>query len=123
MWDLSNHIPEPYRDEELSADAKRTLMHWYHITSMPSGEGFRIYVTSSSTDKELNARRINRKCFLSFRGCDGLCELLPDAIPVLNERGRTFGGCTSVPRSWCELKNDNCRKAFESITGDKRTAP
>jgi len=92
----------------------RTLdyMHWYHITSMPSGEGFRVYATNESTDKELRARHINPACLLSFRGCDGLCELLPDAVPVLNDRHRGWGGCCSVPRSWCELKDDDCRLGF-----------
>ena len=36
--------------------------------------------------------RFNRACLLSFRGCDGLCELFPNAIPMLNEHHRSWGG-------------------------------
>jgi hypothetical protein len=108
-WELAASIPSRYDQFASTSVDRRTYMGWYHITSMPSGEGFGIYATPASTDQELLARRINRKCFFSFRGCDGLCELLPDAIPVLNERKRSWGGCCGVPRSWCELKNDTCR--------------
>jgi hypothetical protein len=85
---------------------------------MPSGEGFRVYAIKESTDKELRTRRINRTCLFSFRGCDGLCELIPDAVPVLIERHRSWGGCCSVPPSWYELKNDDCRSR-PLVIGDK----
>jgi hypothetical protein len=113
-WEVAQRIPERFEDEELSAESRRTYMHWMHLTSFPrSGESFGIYVTPASTEKELQARRVNRSCLFSFRGCDGLCELLPDAIPVLKDRNASFGGCTNVPRSWCELNNDNCRASFK----------
>jgi hypothetical protein len=110
-WTVASSVALPH-DARLTDLDKRTYMNWYHITSMPSGEGFRVYATKESTDKELRARHINRGCLLSFRGCDGLCELLPDAIPVLMERHRSGGGCCSVPPSWCDLKNDDCRSNF-----------
>ena len=111
-WEIADRIPARYDQPELSEDDRRTYMHWFHITSTVSGEGFAIYATSGSTEKELRARHLNRECLFSFRGCDGLCELLPDAIPVLNDRKRAWGGCSSVPASHCELKNDECRNGF-----------
>src|ERR1700674_1887937 len=99
-WQIIEPLPARYR-RQTNPDQLRTYMGWFHITSVPSGEGFRIEATADSTGKELLARRINRKCLFSFRGCDGLCELLPDAIPVLKDRAQSWGGCTSVPRSHC----------------------
>jgi len=78
-------------------------MHWFHITSLPGGEGFSINATPASTVQELASRRINRGCLFSSAGCDGLCELLPDAVPVLKERNRGWGGGTGVPKSKCDL--------------------
>lgn len=112
QWLVGDTVPPRYEQFLRTADDRRTYMNWYHITSRPSGEGIRIYATASSTDKELLARRINRKCFTSFRGCDGLCELLPNAVGVLEERKRTWGGCSDVPRSRCELSSDTCKNSF-----------
>jgi len=112
FWVLDSVIRERYDDDWPADSTPSTRMHWFHITSVPSGEGFKLYVTPRSSDSEYQARRINRKCFFSFRGCDGLCELLPDAARLLDERGTNFGGCTSAPRSWCESKNDNCREVL-----------
>jgi len=110
FWSIGQDIPSSYQEMKLSDEDRRTYMGWYHITSFPSGgEGFKILATPASTEEELRARRINRGCLLSFRGCDGLCELLPEAIPVLTERKRSWGGCTDVPRSHCEPKNDECK--------------
>ena len=110
-WKIAPALPDVYELRSSRPDEQRTYMGWYHITSSPSGEGFSIYATPASTDPELMARHINRKCFLSIRGCDGLCELLPDAIPVLKQRNKGFGGCTSVPHSRCELPQErDCRE-------------
>jgi hypothetical protein len=100
-WGNRSELPSMYAGRARNADEQRTYLNWYHITSRPSGEGLGIYTTPQSTPKELLARRINRKCMLSFRGCDGLCELLPDAMPVLAARHQDLGG-TCVPRSPCE---------------------
>jgi hypothetical protein len=112
QWLVGDAVPQQYEQFLRTADDRRTYMHWYHITSRPSGEGFGIYATTGSTDKELLARQVNRKCFTSFRGCDGLCELLPHAVGVLEDRRRSWGGCSDVPRSWCELSNNTCKSSF-----------
>jgi hypothetical protein len=107
QWSLAPEIPESWqrhRGDKLSPEDQRTFLHWYHITSMPSGEGFSVDTTQDSTEREMMARRINRACMTSVRGCDGLCELLPDAVPLLNERRRSWGGSCGVPRSWCTDK-------------------
>ena len=103
-WALEPHIPSLYEQWPLSLDERRTYVGWFSITSWPSGEGFHINATGQSTGKELLARRINGKCLFSFRGCDGLCELLPDAVPVLQDRRRGWGGGTGAPRSACDPK-------------------
>ncbi len=101
-WTLTPDIPWPEKEMELSEDDRRTAIGWFHITSARSGEGLRINATDQSTKEELDARTINRKCLLSFRGCDGFCELLPDVVPVLKERKRNWGTSTGVPRSPCD---------------------
>ena len=112
MWQIADRVPQQYQKESLGTDDQRTYMAWIHITSIPPGEGLRLYATPTSTPQELQARHANPMCLFSFRGCDGLCELLPDAIPILNERKRGWGGCTGVPPSWCELKYDDCRSSI-----------
>ncbi|HXZ42145.1 MAG TPA: hypothetical protein VEG68_15475 [Terriglobales bacterium] len=105
-WGISDSIPARYAKLEPSADQQRTYMGWFNITSIPGGEGFSIQATRASTDRELQARRINRRCLLTFRGCDGLCEFLPDAVPVLRERKSTWGGWTGAPPSKCEMGDE-----------------
>ena len=83
-------------------------MGWYHIMSVPPGGGCRHFYYCGQYTKELLAGRINRKGLLSFSRCDGLCELLPDAVAVLKERNESWGGCTEVPRSRCDILKDNC---------------
>ena len=106
-WQIASTVPS---SELLDASKDiPTYMRWFHITSMPSGEGFKIDATARTSEKELSARRINRTCLISSRGCDGLCEMLPDAVPVLEKQGRTWVGCTGAPASHCDLKYDRCR--------------
>jgi hypothetical protein len=114
QWELAEHIPEPYvNDPSTTLEDRRTLMLWFHITSSRPGQGFHIDVTPASTPEELRARHANLHCLFSFQGCDGLCELMPDAIPVLRQRNRGFGGCTNAPASHCDLTYDEkCRKDF-----------
>lgn len=108
-WEIADRIPQHYYEEaSLGPDDRRTYMTWFHITSIPPGEGFRVYTTPVSTAKELRARHVNSRCLFSFQGCNGLCELLPDAVTVLNERRRGWGGCCGVPHSRCDLKYDDC---------------
>ena len=115
QWEIAEHIPELYLDDpSTTAEDRRTHMLWFHITSARPGEGFHIDATPSSTPEELRARHANPHCIFSFQGCDGLCELMPDAIPVLKQRNRGFRGCTNVPHSHCELTSEyECRKGFK----------
>jgi hypothetical protein len=101
-WTLAPDHPSVWGRIPLTDVDRRTFLHWFHITSMPGGEGLEIDATPASTAKELHARHINRKCLLTFRGCDGLCELLPGMLAVLRERGTDWGGYTSVPPSSCK---------------------
>jgi len=104
-WSISNQLPAHLTNLHPNPDQQKlTYMGWFHITSGLSGEGFRIRATPDSTEEEMLAGRINPSCLFSFRGCDGLCELLPDAARFLKEHHRSWGGWTSVPRSKCELK-------------------
>ena len=104
-WQIAPTVGPSLERLVRQANEHRTFLHWYHLMSRPSGEGFSIHVTPASTEKELLARQINRRCLLSFRGCDGLCELLPHAIPVLVDRHQDWGGGTCVPRSHCDFNN------------------
>ncbi len=101
-WTLTPGIPWPESEMELTGDDLRTPIGWFHITSARGGEGIRINATDLSTKEELAARTVNRKCLLSFRGCGGFCELLPDVVPVLKERKRNWGTSTGVPRAPCD---------------------
>jgi hypothetical protein len=113
QWEIAEHIPERDLDDSSPPDDHRTFMNWFHITNIRPGEGFHVYVTPTSTPEELQTRHANPHCLLSFQGCDGLCELMPDAIPVLKQRNRGFGGCTNVPHSRCELPSEHeCRETF-----------
>jgi len=108
-WAISEKIPAHYyADRQLSSDQHRTYLGLYHITGAPSGIGFTVYATGGSSENELRARYINRRCMFSFRGCSGLCELLPNAGAVLKERRPILGDCGFLSRSRCEL-TDACR--------------
>jgi hypothetical protein len=110
QWEIAEHIPERDLEASSPSEDRRTFMSWFHITNIRPGEGFRFAVTPLSTPVELQARHANPHCLFSFQGCDGLCELMPDAIPVLKQRNRGFGGCTNVPHSRCELPSEyECR--------------
>lgn len=113
QWEISEHIPERDLDESSPPEDHRTFVNWFHITNIRPGEGFRLAVTPLSAVGELQARHANARCLFSFLGCDGLCELMPNAIPVLKQRNRGFGGCTNVPHSRCELPSEyECRKGL-----------
>ena len=91
----------------LDTDDQRTYMNWYHITSDINGEGFAVKTTPQSTDEELAARHINAACLSSVSGCEGLCELMPRVVPILEKRGRGIGGCAwGVPLPKCHSKYD-----------------
>src|SRR5579885_2843384 len=92
QWEIAEHVPERHLDDSLPPEDLRTFMNWFHITNIRPGEGLHLFVTPTSTPDELRARHANPRCLFSFRGCDGLCDLMPDAIRVLKQRNRGFGG-------------------------------
>jgi hypothetical protein len=101
-WQLAQQVRPEFLRPDSAADEHRTLIRWFHITSLPSGEGLNVDATPESTEEELRSRSISPKCLFTFRGCDGLCEFLPSAAMVLKERGMGWGGHTEVPKSTCQ---------------------
>jgi hypothetical protein len=94
-WELNEHMPQRFMDSSTTADQSRTYISGYSITSLPGGKGIRIAVTPDSEARELQARHINRACLRSFNRCEELCNLLPDAISILDERGWHWADCAS----------------------------
>ena len=117
-WQLSERVPL----DMPAGDDQRTALTTHQIDTSRGGQAFEVDVTPASTDKELNARRINRKCLLSFSGCDGLGELLPGVLPVLCDRKHSdhtvlWGGCTDDPfySTWCDSRKDRCRRELVEL--------
>jgi hypothetical protein len=50
-WNLQPKLPAVYVSLPLKGDDLRTYLHWFHITSFPSGEGLAIDASSQSTPK------------------------------------------------------------------------
>ena len=98
IWQIAPNVTGRSIYNELTQAEQRTYFSWFHITGAPSGEGIRIFVTPASTEKELQARHINRQCLFSFRGCNNICEVMPEAISVLQERKEKWPAC---------MRNDN----------------
>jgi hypothetical protein len=92
-WELNETVPRQFIRSNTPPDQTRTFLGSYSITSLPGGEGILIAATPNSEPRELQARRINRACLRSFNQCDELCKLLPDAIPVLDDRGWHWADC------------------------------
>jgi hypothetical protein len=92
-WKLDENVPPQLIRSNTTADQTRTFINGYSITSLPGGEGIHIAATPDSEPRELQARHINRACLRSVNRCDELCELLPDAIPVLDDRGWHWADC------------------------------
>jgi len=87
-------MPQRFIEESSTvADRSRTYIGDYSITSLPGGKGIRIAATPDSEPRELQARHINQACLRSFNRCEELCQLLPDAISVLDDRGRHWADC------------------------------
>jgi hypothetical protein len=93
QWELNEKVPQDLIRSNTPTDQTRTFFSAYSITSLPGGEGISIAATPVSEPRELQARHINRDCLRSFNQCDELCELLPDAIPVLDDRGWHWADC------------------------------
>lgn len=92
-WELNENVPRRFIRSNTSPDQMRTFLGSYSITSLPGGEGILIAATPSSEPRELQARHINRACLRSFNRCEELCQLLPDAIPILDDRGWHWADC------------------------------
>jgi hypothetical protein len=74
------------REHLLNPEESRAYGRMFHITSQVGGEGFGFSATPATTEAELGMRHANPRCLFSFRGCESLCELLPNAIPTLKDR-------------------------------------
>ena len=74
-------------------DQSRTFISGYSITSLPGGTGIHIVATPDSERRELQARHVNQSCLRSFSRCEELCQLLPDAISILDDRGWHWADC------------------------------
>jgi len=92
-WELNENMPQRFVESSTTADQSRTLISGYSITSLPGGEGIHIAATPDSEPRELQARHINRACLRSFNRCEELCQLLPDAVSVLDDRGWHWADC------------------------------
>lgn len=73
-----------------------TSVRFSAIDGPPNGEAVEIHVTPRSSPTDLAARRINERCLLSFRGCESLCQLLPNATPTFEARDLTSFACLST---------------------------
>ena len=94
-WELNENMPQHFLDSNATGDQTRTFLGGYSITSLPGGTGIHIAVTPGSEPRELQARHINRACLRSFNQCEELCQLLPDAISVLDGRGWHWADCAA----------------------------
>ena len=93
QWELNEKVPAQLIRSNTAADQTRTFVASYSITSLPGGEGIKIITTPDSEPRELQARHINRACLRSFNRCNELCDLLPDAVPILDDRGWHWADC------------------------------
>jgi hypothetical protein len=102
-WTIAPEVSKDYLTDESAGDQKRTLIHWFHITSLPSGQGLMVDTTPASNGQEMAARKINRACLFSFRGCLGLCEFVPGAFQILRNR-------SGESDDWIEAESSKCQK-------------
>ena len=96
-WRLISAIPDDLLRHEANKSVA-TSVHFAAIDGPPNGEDVEIYATTRSSPADLAARRINRRCLLSFRGCESPCELLPNAMPMFDARHLTSFACQ--PSHW-----------------------
>jgi len=92
-WELNEDMPQRLIESTTTEDQRRTFFRRYSITSLPGGYGMLIAATLGSEPRELQARHINRACLRSFNRCEEVCQLLPDAISVLDDRGTHWADC------------------------------
>lgn len=96
-WRLASAIPDSLLRHEADKSVATTI-HFAAIDGPPNGENVEIETTMRSSPADLAARRINRRCLLSFRGCESLCQLLPHATSMLQARNLTSFAC--LPSHW-----------------------
>jgi hypothetical protein len=94
-WWLTSVIPdfEPRHEPDRNV---ATHVGSFSIDGSPNGAGVKIYTTARSSSAGLAARRVNRSCLLSFRGCESFCQLLPQAVPLFEEGNLTSFACQSL---------------------------
>lgn len=92
-WELNEKMPQRFIESSTTPDQSRTFIGDYSITSLPGGKGIHIAATPDSEPRELQARHISRACLRSFSRCEELCQLLPDAVSILDDRGRHWADC------------------------------
>jgi hypothetical protein len=98
-WELNEKMPQRFIESGSAEDQPRTFIGDFSITSLPGGKGIHIAATPGSEPRDLQARHINQACLRSFNQCDELCKLLPNAIPVLDDRGRHWADCALSQKS------------------------
>ncbi len=91
-WRFASSIPDSYFGRQPDKNLA-TGIRFFAIDSPPNGEGVEIFATTRSSQADVAARRINQECLLSFRGCESLCQLLPHAAPIFEERHLTSFAC------------------------------
>ena len=100
-WRLVSAIPDDLLRHEPDKSVA-TVIRFAAIDGPPNGENIVIHTTIRSSPADLAARRINPRCLLSFRGCESLCQLLPQAAPILEARDLTSFACQ--PSHWTYQK-------------------
>lgn len=115
-WELAERAREQPEGEAPTEEERRTEFHVFHITSVPNGQGLGIRATTASTEKDLRARRINRRCLFPFGSCEGLGDILPEVLPALKDRqhATSFYDCSELLR-WCDPRKDKCRVDLQEL--------
>lgn len=87
-WKLAEGMPEHDMQQRVYAVGSAFL-------TMPGGGEMMIenYLTPKSTEEEAEvARQLNVGCLTSIKGCNGLCDLVPNAIKYLKQHPDTAWG-------------------------------
>lgn len=82
---LLTDMPRPVRERYALNSSVPTVVHRFQITADVLGQGYDFYITPGSTEAELSARLINRRCLYPFQSCDKITDFLPKARPFLKD--------------------------------------
>jgi len=96
-WRLGSAIPD-YLLRHEPDQTVATSIRFSAIGGPPNGEFVEIVATTRSSAADLSGRYVNPRCLLSFRGCESLCQLLPHAGAIFEERNLTSFACQ--PSHW-----------------------